>query len=121
MVNDLGLNPRAARKKALKSRMLWFHRSLKPFEVDSAFGGLAIYKRQALTNIRYIGVDNNKEEVCEHVALNRQIKEKGGRIFINPAMMNCFTPIDSTRPVYVRILQRVRRIWYLFAENLIYG
>ena len=37
-------------------------------EVDSAFGGLAIYKISSLPkNAKYIGVDKNNNPTCEHV------------------------------------------------------
>ena len=50
--------------------------------VDSAFGGLAIYKRKCLLDCNYNGDD------CEHVALHQCQKNTQGcqRIFMNPAM-----------------------------------
>jgi len=104
MVNELGISSKLAKIKALKSRMFWFIKSLKPFEVDSAFGGLAIYKRNAITNIRYIGVDENGHEVCEHVALNEQIKEKGGKIYINPQLINCYPPTQYVKSTFKKTL-----------------
>jgi len=57
-------------------------------EVDSAFGGMAIYHRRALDKGQYIGIRKDGTEICEHVTLHRQIKEQGFKIFINPALMN---------------------------------
>ena len=50
-----------------------------PIEVNSAFGGLAIYKTAAWLSGEYTGGD------CEHVGLHRTMKEKGWKVFINPS------------------------------------
>lgn len=58
-------------------------------EVDSAFGGFAIYRRQWLDGARYRGsVESGDTPVCEHVSYHEQIRAAGGRLFINPAMIN---------------------------------
>jgi hypothetical protein len=56
--------------------------------VDSAFGGLAIYKRYLFDNVRYSSVLANGDPVCEHVTLHQQMKSKGARLFINPSLIN---------------------------------
>lgn len=64
------------------------NRSLYP--VDSAFGGLTIYKFEAIAGLRYNVVNNLDSRVevrCEHFSLNRQAAERGfTRIVINPQM-----------------------------------
>jgi hypothetical protein len=107
MTNELGLKVKSAKRKAFKSRMFWIKKSVKPFEVDSAFGGLAIYKRHVLTGIRYKGVDENGTEVCEHVALNKQIKEKGGKIYINPKLINCYPPTQYVKSGFKKMLLKL--------------
>ncbi|WP_319529135.1 hypothetical protein [uncultured Cohaesibacter sp.] len=57
-------------------------------EVESAFGGLGIYRFSALEGCRYIGLDKDGNEICEHVAFNRQIREKGGKLFIDAGLIN---------------------------------
>ena len=57
-------------------------------EVDSAFGGLAVYRAEVLAKVAYVGLCEDGSEVCEHVPLHQQIRSAGGRIFINPAMIN---------------------------------
>ena len=59
----------------------------KLINVDSAFGGLAIYKKETLENVNYKGLENNFE-ICEHVCLNLQIKKNNYNIFINPKLIN---------------------------------
>lgn len=115
MVNELGVKSKQAMQKALNSRKLWFHESLKPFEVDSAFGGLAIYKRHALNNVRYVGVNDNGSEVCEHVALNKQIKEKGCKIYINPKLINGYPSTQYTKSKFKKMLLAIWRSIYSIA------
>jgi len=57
-------------------------------EVDSAFGGLAIYKREKIAGLRYSGATDQGVEISEHVPFHAQIKAQGGRIFINPQLIN---------------------------------
>lgn len=57
-------------------------------EVDSAFGGLAIYRRQAIIQGRYVGVTRSGEQTCEHVAFHQDLKRNDCRIFINPKLIN---------------------------------
>ena len=72
---------------------VYFDKNLPPFEVDSAFSGIAIYKWSIMSQCQYDGEyhsDNpfgypTGREKCEHVALHECIKKKGGTIWINPA------------------------------------
>jgi cephalosporin hydroxylase len=54
-------------------------------EVDSAFGGIAIYKLKSIPNhCSYKGkYDEDNSELCEHVPFNNCIKNAGGKNFIN--------------------------------------
>lgn len=58
--------------------------------VDSAFGGLAIYRFAAVEGLRYQLLGNDDKRVvcrCEHTSLAIQMRERGyDRIFINPQM-----------------------------------
>jgi len=56
--------------------------------VESAFGGLAIYRREALMKGSYAGLNSRGEEVCEHTTLHKTLIEGGYKIFINPALIN---------------------------------
>jgi glycosyltransferase involved in cell wall biosynthesis len=67
-------------------------RSGMPFvPVDSAFGGLAIYKWNSINNALYTCLVNNDRRVqckSEHVGLHKSMIENGhSRIFINPSMV----------------------------------
>jgi hypothetical protein len=50
--------------------------------VDSAFGGLAIYKKSVLQGLYH----NTSSDDCEHVSLHAQIRARGGSIYMNPNM-----------------------------------
>jgi hemolysin-activating ACP:hemolysin acyltransferase len=60
----------------------------RPIEVDSAFGGMAIYKPEVFTNWDYSSVTNEHNLASEHVALNSKIRQSGGRLFIHPMFTN---------------------------------
>lgn len=59
--------------------------------VFSAFGGLAIYKYEAIKGLRYQVLDNNDNRVevrCEHYSIYKQMAERGyDKVYINPAMI----------------------------------
>ncbi|WP_162785538.1 hypothetical protein [Polynucleobacter necessarius] len=60
-------------------------------EVDSAFGGLGIYTRASFLAGRYAGTDDQAGgiDVADHIPFHRDLRKKGYRIFINPALINC--------------------------------
>jgi hypothetical protein len=57
-------------------------------EVDSAFGGLAVYKKSVMMHGQYIGRYENGMEIAEHVPFHMEIRAHGGRILINPRLIN---------------------------------
>ena len=87
------LNHGASKHKALHaavySRMININSNEDPIEVDSAFGGLGIYKKHAILTSSYIGLDDNEEEICEHVNLHTNMRNKGLRLYIIPSLINC--------------------------------
>ena len=59
-----------------------------PIEVDSAFGGGAIYNLSSIPEeCQYNGFENGREK-CEHVDFNLCIKKYGGKLYINPNFLN---------------------------------
>jgi len=77
-----------AKFAAVYSRMIEIDENHKWIEVESAFGGLAVYRRETLCDVQYSGLNEYGEEICEHVSLNEQIRSKGYHIFINPKLIN---------------------------------
>jgi hypothetical protein len=72
---------------AILSAMIKIDSKLPLIPVSSAFGGLAIYRRQALIAGNYIGLTESNEEICEHISLHEQIRKAGYSLYINPAMI----------------------------------
>lgn len=83
-----GLNKATADYRAVWSRMVTIDESLSPIEVESAFGGLGIYKFRLLNGLRYVGVDRDGVEFCEHVSLHSQLKARGAKLYIFPSLLN---------------------------------
>ena len=79
-------------KSIVESQYQWAF--LKPgmplIRVVSAFGGLAIYKREAINHCRYgvlLNSDDKVESRAEHFFFYQQMKANGfDKIFINPSM-----------------------------------
>jgi glycosyltransferase involved in cell wall biosynthesis len=52
-------------------------------EVDSAFGGMGIYKAKSFSWSNYFGL-NGEMEACEHIDFHQKAKMQGARLYINP-------------------------------------
>lgn len=74
--------------RSIYPRMIQVPRKSPWIEVDSAFGGLAIYRRGLLEHGSYLGLDALGEEICEHVPFHAALREKGAKLFINPDLIN---------------------------------
>jgi len=84
-----GVSKFSALEAAVYSRMISIRHDEDPIEVDSAFGGLGIYKKSALLLGEYVGVDGNNEEICEHVHLHTVLRDRNMRLYIVPSLINC--------------------------------
>jgi hypothetical protein len=94
---ELVIGKEAANNLAVKAKQVVLP-SLGMIEVDSAFGGLGIYKRDALLAGRYIGLDDAGNEACEHISFHTDLRKAGYRIFINCALVNSAHHIDPPPP-----------------------
>jgi hypothetical protein len=84
------IGDRAAENLAVTARQPVLPPQLGFIEVDSAFGGLAIYKREAFLAGRYAGVDSAAGfDVADHVPFHEELRAKGYKIYINCALINC--------------------------------
>jgi hypothetical protein len=77
-----------AAKRFVGERQVRIPPGTDPISVDSAFGGIGIYRSAALSGVWYCGRDAAGLEACEHVSLNRGLREAGGRLYILPALLN---------------------------------
>ena len=89
--------PTIALRMAVRRRMHAPDPTASWIEVESAFGGFAIYKRDAYLSGRYVGLDETGEEICEHVTFHGDLRNRGCRIFINPALINGRYPEETVR------------------------
>lgn len=107
------------RRVIVYSKMITIPPASQWIEVDSAFGGMAIYRKNILNAVEYNHLDAHGVATCEHVALHLQIKKNGGRIFINPAFLNavntehdrgifCSMPIRAFNQI-VRFFSRIKK------------
>jgi glycosyltransferase involved in cell wall biosynthesis len=83
-----GATQRKAEKATVLARMIKIDPSRDPFEVDSAFGGLGIYRKDLFDGCEYLGLDKDENEFCEHVWIHAMMKKKGASLFIIPAFIN---------------------------------
>jgi hypothetical protein len=78
----------AAVERYVGRRQVRIDPSHGPIEVDSAFGGVGIYKTCFLRNAWYSGRDSTGREVCEHVWFNSCVRRSGGKLYIMPSLLN---------------------------------
>lgn len=71
-----------------KSLKFTLPKDLGLVEVESAFGGMGLYKLSAVRGCIYVGLDDDGYEICEHVAFNTSIRENGGKLFIDSGWIN---------------------------------
>ncbi len=91
---------------AILSKMVHIPRSADWIAVDSAFSGLAVYKRQALMSGSYEGLNEDGSEVCDHVSLHQHMKENGAHLYINPALITAKTTKHGSRRKFFRTQRR---------------
>lgn len=100
------------------SKMLIISPEAEWIAVASAFGGLAIYTKSAFALGEYSGLNAFGEEFCEHVHFNKKIREAGGKMFINPRLINAgFT--EHTRDLKFRRRMK-RKLRFALKEALIH-
>jgi hypothetical protein len=76
-----------AKKMAIWSKMRKISSKVEPIKVDSAFGGLAIYRKNLFLKFDYSNSENNYK-ISEHVNFNTKVTSDGGKLFILPSMTN---------------------------------
>jgi hypothetical protein len=85
---EKGMNPYTARKRAVFDRQIKIRPKSPWLEVDSAFGGLAIYRRESIEGCSYTEYSSEGEFACEHIDFHSQIRSLDGKLFIVPSMIN---------------------------------
>jgi hypothetical protein len=79
----------AAKFREVFARQIRISAGLPPIAVQSAFGGLGIYRMSFALGARYCGLDDAGQETSEHVAFNQAIVRSGGELCIFPPLSVC--------------------------------
>ena len=87
---DRGQPQTEAKIKELADRFGSLRRGDEWVRIASGFGGLAIYRFEAVKGLRYSAMDNDDDRVevrCEHYSIYDQMMSRGyDRFYINPSM-----------------------------------
>jgi hypothetical protein len=94
------------RKKIIYDRMRFLGFGKKLIPVNSAFGGIGLYRSWCFLEADYLDAEIPHE--CEHVTFHRKLKSFGARMYINPRFINS---IINTYNINKFFLIRNIRIW----------
>jgi len=76
------------RTRVIYSKMIRIPKKSPWIEVESAFGGLAIYRTQMFLEDDYSLPGGLSKNECEHVFLHKKLINRGYKLYINPGMIN---------------------------------
>jgi hypothetical protein len=82
-----------AKKRAIGKWQVKIVENTEPIPVESAFGGMGIYRLKKTVGCKYVGRrtipgTNMGEHCCEHVPFHADmIKKHGARLFIYPSLV----------------------------------
>lgn len=111
-----GLSEERSKNLAIYSKMITISQSSDWIEVDSAFGGLGIYKKSLFVENEYRGLSCQGDEICEHVYFHRLLRSKGANIYINPRLINTDINEHSLQTTFRFKLFRIA--WRIFTLSL---
>lgn len=102
-------NPQTEKKiKELAEKYGKLSNSDNWIRVFSAFGGMAIYRFEAIKGLRYQLLDNDDSRVevrCEHFSIYKQMYERGfDKVYINPGMVLKYQ--DLTWKIVINSIKR---------------
>ena len=99
----------AAKSIAIWSKMKNIKKSENPIEVQSAFGGLGIYKKTIFEQYDYTPIHGDYTQ-SEHVTLNTKIAENHGKLYILPDLINfSWNPQNLSKYKLFRYVDRVTK------------
>ncbi len=87
-LSQQGVSSEFAAITSIAARMIEIPPQSPWIAVNSAFGGLGIYKKAMLEGLSFHGLSPSGDAVCEWVGFNEQLCEKGYKLFINPQLVN---------------------------------
>lgn len=99
--------PEFALAASVKSRMIRIPKRSEWIEVDSAFGGFALYRPDAIGKAVYEGLTADGKAICEHVPFHAEMRRNHKKLFINPDLINAKSTDHSFR---INIISSMFRI-----------
>lgn len=97
------------------SKMIRIKKNSEWIEVESGYGGAAIYKTEVFLKYDYSKELDSSE--ADSVSLHRKLVRNGGRIFINPKFINShFNTYNCNRYFLIRFIRG-----FFWRNNLIYN
>lgn len=106
------------RKDVLYRKMIKINPNSQLISVESAFGGLALYKAETFEKFDYTPATSHHQ--CEHVDLHLKLKSNNLRIVIHPGMINSvFTTYTLNAFFLVRSLRALRRLLSRIPKSLL--
>ena len=99
---------KSARLLAIQSRMIKLEETSGLLAVNSAYGGLGIYKRDAFIRGSYVGFDQFGEPQLDFVTFNLMLSNMGYRLFIDSQLINSqFNSHNASEKLLYRQLKRI--------------
>lgn len=99
--------PEYALSLSIRSRMIHIPLDNDWIEVESAFGGFALYKVASLAHGKYEGISPDGQAICEHVPFHKTMRDNQKRLFINPKLINTHSTDHSARMGFLQTILRI--------------
>ena len=101
--------PEFALAVSVKSRMIRIPKRSEWIEVDSAFGGFAFYRPDAIGKAVYEGLTADGKAICEHVPFHAEMRRNQKKLFINPDLINARSTDHSFRINIISTMFRIAK------------
>jgi hypothetical protein len=121
ILREEGLDPIISQHIAVysKRRKIGFDAAWIP--VESAFGGLGLYKRECISESRYWISQLAESGDCEHVLFNVSLSNQGHKLFINPKLLNfSWNQHNSSERFLNKSKRRIKFFYVMFKKYLRY-
>jgi predicted nucleotidyltransferase len=111
------LGKKLAKRHSMTDKMIHIPDTFPPIPVESAFGGLCIYRRWVFDQFDYLEESVEPRLENEHVTIHRKLRAAGGQIYIHPGLINSKWTTHSlgSRP-FILFLNSIA---HLFPFNLL--
>lgn len=119
LLREEGLDPNISRHIAVYSKMRKVDIHGPWIPVESAFGGLAIYRRKCIADTNYQSIEFLNSGDCEHVLFNKSLVQRNHKLFINPFLTNFSWNDHNKTNTYFNKIRRELKVFYVFWRDYI--